>query len=91
MNEYEAFQQLLSEFAGMLKEHEERLATLEARLLAHSKAIASLGEHPAAAEETLRSLENEFAETALSHPKFQISDAMLRLIKAGKKLDEPDS
>jgi len=91
MNEAEAFQQLLSEFAEALKEHTEQLAKLNARLLAHRKAIASLGERPEVAEESLRILEEDAEAAALSHSKFQQSDAMMRLLKAGKKFDEPDA
>jgi hypothetical protein len=91
MNDAEAFQQLLSEFSEILKEHTEQLAKLNARLPVLRRAIASFGEHPEDAEESLRILEEYAEAAALSDSKFQQSDAMMRLLRAGKKLDEPDS
>ena len=91
MNEAEAFQQLLSEFAEILKKHTEQLEKLETQVRVHRTAIASFHAHPEDAEEQLRGFEESAVAAALSHSKFQQSDAMMRLLKAGKKLDEPDA
>ncbi|MGA2876609.1 MAG: hypothetical protein ABSE82_13855 [Nitrososphaerales archaeon] len=91
MTDAEAFQQLLSEFAEILKKHTEQLEKLETQLRVHRNAIASFDEHPEYAEEQLRGFEESAVAAALSDLKFQQSDAMMRLLRAGKKLDEPDA
>jgi len=90
-SDYDVLQELLLLVAETLKEHHEQLAKLNARLLVLRQAIASFHEHPEDCEEQLRRLEEGAQTVALSQSSFPQADAMLRMIKAGKKLSEPDS
>jgi len=90
-SDVDILQELLSGFAALLTKHTEQLEKLETQLRVHRTAIASFHEHPEYAEEQLRGFEESAVAAALSDPKFLQSDAMLRLIEAGKKLDEPDA
>jgi hypothetical protein len=75
----------------MARLQNEYIAKHHARLVVLRKAIADSYPDPKAAEEHLRKLEADAEEIVLSGQGFPESDALLALLKAGKKLDALDS
>ena len=91
MTDDDVLRKALVLIADLLKEQNEYLGKVHARLVVLRKAVASLYEHPAEAEEALRKSEADAEKLVLSGSGFLESDAFHQLMKAGKKLDELDA
>jgi hypothetical protein len=74
-----------------LKEQAEFAGRTHARLIVLRKAIASLHSNPETAEDEIRKLEVAAEDIVLSGSGFPESDAIYRLMKAGKSFDNPDA
>jgi hypothetical protein len=87
MNKSDDVSRTLVLIMEILKQQSEFAVRTHVRLLVLRKAIASLSTDPVGDEAHLRKLEEEAERLALSGEGFPKSDAILQLIKAGKKLD----
>jgi hypothetical protein len=91
MSEYDEVWRVLVSIMEIMKQQSEFAGRTHARLVVLRKAIASLNQNPSAAEEYLQKREADAEDTVLSDQGFPESDAVVQLIKAGKKLDEFDA
>ena len=81
----------ISSIMEILKVPAENAVRTNARLIVLRKAVASLHDDPAIADAHILQLERDAETDALSAPDLAQSDAILRLMKAGKNLDSHDA
>lgn len=91
MNQSDDVWRALSSLMQIASEQAKFAASTHARLVVLRKAIAALHQNPVVAEDEIRKLEEKAEEIVLSGEGFPESDAVVQLMKAGKKLGDFDS